>query len=92
MSSVGAELKIEGFVQGVGYRYFCLNRARNLGLKGWVKNNPDSSVSVLAEGDRGAIESLIAELKAGPSSAVINNVTIKWLKISGQFSDFKVTF
>ena len=92
MSSVGAELRIEGFVQGVGFRYFCLGHARNLDLTGWVKNNPDGSVSALAEGDRSSIESFITEMKIGPSSAVVKDVSIKWLDLTGQYSDFKVRF
>ncbi|MBU8932772.1 MAG: acylphosphatase [candidate division Zixibacteria bacterium] len=90
MSSVGAELRIEGFVQGVGYRYFCLVHARNLDLTGWVKNNPDGSVLALVEGDRSRVESLIVELKIGPSSAVVKDISIKWLDLTGQYSDFKV--
>lgn len=90
MSSVGAELRIEGFVQGVGFRYFCLNQARKLGLTGWVKNNPDGSVSVLAEGDRSSLESLIVDLKIGPVGSTVNNVSIEWREITGQFTDFSV--
>ncbi|MFQ6008548.1 MAG: acylphosphatase, partial [Candidatus Zixiibacteriota bacterium] len=65
MNSAGVQLRIQGVVQGVGYRYYCLRKAREFGLKGWVKNNPDGSVSVVAEGDRSLIEDLIKELKVG---------------------------
>jgi len=92
MNTVGAELHIEGFVQGVGYRYFCFDRARSLGLTGWVKNNPDGTVTIVVEGDRGEIEAFIEELKVGPRSAVVKNVNLKWLPFSGQFTDFKVAF
>lgn len=92
MSSACAELRIVGLVQGVGYRYYCFNKARNFGLTGWAKNNYDGSVSVLAEGDRSMIESLIVELKIGPSSADVKDVIVKWQKFSGQYSDFNVTF
>ena len=40
MSSVGAELRVSGMVQGVGYRYFCYRKANDLGITGWVKNQP----------------------------------------------------
>ncbi len=92
MSSVGAKILISGFVQGVGYRYYCLGQAKSLGLTGWVKNNQDSSVSVQVEGDKSLIESLIKELKIGPQSAVVNAVNIEWIEFKGVFSDFKVTF
>jgi acylphosphatase len=92
MNSVGAELQIEGYVQGVGYRYFCYDRARSLQLSGWVKNNRDGSVSALVEGDRSSIEAFIEMLKTGPQSAVVKNINVRWLSFSGQFTDFKVTF
>ncbi|MBI4720187.1 MAG: acylphosphatase, partial [Chitinivibrionia bacterium] len=61
LNSVGAHLRVCGLVQGVGYRYFCLRKALSLQLTGWVRNESDGSVSVLVEGDRGAIEALIED-------------------------------
>jgi acylphosphatase len=92
MNSVGVQLRIHGFVQGVGYRYYCLRKARSLGLKGWVKNNPDGSVSVAAEGDRGLVEELIKELKAGPPSASVSDIDVTWTPYTGRFSDFGLSF
>ncbi len=92
MNSVGAIILISGVVQGVGYRYYCYNRARNLGLNGWVKNNRDNTVSAQVEGDRSLIESLIEELKVGPQSAVVSNVNVEWIEFKGEFSDFKLTY
>lgn len=90
MSSVGAEIKVEGFVQGVGFRFFCHRLATGLELGGWVRNNPDGSVTILAEGDRGLIEELIENLKVGPRTAVVENVKIRWMPYSGQFKSFEV--
>ena len=92
MNSVGAKMLISGVVQGVGFRYYCYNRARNLGLTGWVKNNPDNTVSAQVEGDRSLIESLIAELRVGPQSAVVSDVNVEWIEFKEGFSDFKVTY
>jgi len=92
MNSVGAKILIDGFVQGVGYRYFCLDRARNLGLTGWVKNNPDCTVSAKLEGDRSLIEALIEELKVGPRSAEVRDIKIEWIEFKGEFTEFKVTY
>ncbi len=92
MKTVGAEILVKGLVQGVGYRYFCYNRARNLGLTGWVKNNPDGSVSLMVEGDRSLIESLLDELKVGPRYAVVKDVRVTWFPYSGKYTDFQVTF
>jgi len=92
MSSVGAKILISGYVQGVGYRYYCYNSARNLGLTGWVKNNPDNTVSTQVEGERSLIESFIEELKIGPRSAVVRDINVNWLEFKGEFTDFKVTY
>ena len=92
MSSVGAKILISGYVQGVGYRYYCYNSARNLGLTGWVKNNHDNTVSTQVEGERSLIESFIEELKIGPRSAVVRDINVNWLELKGEFTDFKVTY
>ncbi len=90
MSSVGAELRVSGMVQGVGYRYFCYRKANDLGITGWVKNQPDGSVLVLAEGDRSAIEVFIVELKIGPSASSVSDVNVEWRSFSGETSEFKI--
>ena len=62
-------LRVTGVVQGVGFRWFVRERARRLGLAGWVRNLPDGSVEVLAEGDQGQLDLLEGELKKGPQGA-----------------------
>ncbi len=91
MSSVGAHLRISGVVQGVGYRYFCYMKATQLDLVGWVRNNPDSSVEVTVEGDRGAVEAYIDQLRIGPYSAVVRGFDVKWLEFTGEFKSFNVS-
>ncbi len=57
---------VRGWVQGVGFRYFVLDRATALGLVGWVANEPDGSVRCVAEGPRTDLETLLAALTEGP--------------------------
>ena len=90
MSSVGAEIKVTGLVQGVGFRHFCYRTAKNLNLTGCVQNEPDRSVLVIAEGDRSSIESFIKSLNVGPSFANVENVTIRWIGFSGQYDSFSI--
>ena len=92
MNQVGAEITVSGVVQGVGYRYFCYRHAVNLELTGWTKNDPDGSVFVFVEGDRGAIEALIDELKVGPFSASVTRVNVKWVEFTGKYDNFEITF
>ena len=79
-------------VQGVGYRYFCYQQAHRLGLKGWVKNLPDGSVEILAEGDRSAIEALLDMLKTGPPSGTVDDLDIEWQEFTGAFQQFDVSY
>ena len=91
MSSVRADLHVSGVVQGVGYRYFCYHRARNLKLTGWVRNAPDRSVHVVVEGDRGEVEVFINELKVGPPASHVTDVKVQWQPFTGEFTDFDIS-
>jgi acylphosphatase len=62
-------VRVTGAVQGVGFRWFVRERARRLGLAGWVRNLPDGSVEVAAAGDSGQIDLLRGELLRGPDGA-----------------------
>ena len=68
-------VRIAGIVQGVGFRWFVRERARRLGLSGWVRNLPDGSVEVAAGGDASQLELLRGELLRGPNGAVVSEVT-----------------
>jgi len=67
-------VRVTGIVQGVGFRWFVRERARRLGLDGWVRNLPDGSVEVLASGDRGQLQLLREELERGPDGAVVDRL------------------
>lgn len=64
-------VRVTGMVQGVGFRWFVRERARRLGLAGWVRNLPDGSVEVLASGDAQQLELLRGELLRGPRGASV---------------------
>lgn len=65
---------ILGRVQGVGFRYWAVGRARHHGLVGWVRNRRDGRVEVLAYGDRSALDSFERELEDGPPAALVQGV------------------
>ncbi|OGV62071.1 MAG: hypothetical protein A2498_07580 [Lentisphaerae bacterium RIFOXYC12_FULL_60_16] len=73
-----ARIDIAGRVQGVGYRYFTVDTARALGLSGWVRNRPDGTVEILAQGLRPQIEALVARCHEGPPLAVVRRVNVEW--------------
>lgn len=82
--------RIEGRVQGVGFRYFVLTRAQALGLTGWVGNRVDGQVEVVAEGEHDALENLLAVLFEGPRGALVMDVHYEWGVASGEFDHFGV--
>jgi acylphosphatase len=65
---------VRGRVQGVGFRWFVEREAHILGIAGWVRNNPDSSVEVLAMGTRDQLSSLRVRLREGPRAARVDDV------------------
>ncbi|MBV9862436.1 MAG: acylphosphatase [Alphaproteobacteria bacterium] len=69
-------LRIGGRVQGVGYRFWTERTARDLGLRGWVRNRSDGTVEVLATGPEEAAAALIAACRRGPRAAEVAEVTV----------------
>jgi len=65
---------VRGRVQGVGFRWFVEAEARTLGLAGWVRNNPDGSVEVLAVGSREQLSALRGRLQQGPRASRVDAV------------------
>ncbi len=74
MAQTAAILRIEGRVQGVGYRWWAVGQARALALRGWVRNRADGSVELLAIGGIDAVEALAAACRGGPSGAQVSDV------------------
>jgi len=67
-------LRIQGRVQGVGFRAWTVARAEALGLSGWVRNRRDGSVEALVSGSTEAVGRMIAACQAGPSYARVTGV------------------
>jgi len=71
------KLKIEGIVQGVGYRHFAIQEARRLGLDGWVRNVFDGTVEILVSGPTVPVEAFIGCCMRGPSGARVTDVSLQ---------------
>jgi len=82
-------LRIYGQVQGVFFRASTEAEARRLGFTGWVRNCPDGSVEVVAEGPRARLENLVAWCRHGPPRAQVDRVEIEWSEATGEFSRFR---
>jgi acylphosphatase len=79
---------VYGWVQGVGFRYFVVNQALALGLRGYTRNHSDGSVEVLAQGTQPALERLLILLRKGPSAAEVSEVQIEWRQPTEHLSGF----
>jgi Acylphosphatases len=69
---------VHGRVQGVFFRAWTREQANQLGLAGWVRNLPDGSVEIIAEGPRPALEALLELCQKGPSGATVRRVAVEW--------------
>lgn len=84
---------VYGRVQGVYFRYFVLNRARGLGLKGYVRNiGRGDAVEIQAEGEKPQLNKLLEQLKTGPPGAQVKRVEMDWSDYSEQFTEFKIRY
>ena len=83
---------ISGRVQGVSFRYYTQQEAQKLGVKGWIRNRPERTVEVTAEGERDKLDDLLAFLHHGPPAAKVENVQSTWSDAIGEFSDFQITY
>lgn len=82
--------RVSGRVQGVGFRYYVLENAQQMGLKGWVRNRRDGSVELLAEGSQFVLENLIKAVWQGPRSSAVQDVITDWETPTGEFSRFRI--
>ena len=83
---------VSGRVQGVGFRYFTVQKAKKLGLRGFVKNVPGGNVEIVAQGSREKLELLVEMLKEGPCMGNIENVKVEWRKETKKFEKFSIEF
>ncbi len=83
---------VSGVVQGVGFRYFTVKKARELGVTGWVRNTPDGKVEVAAEGEKWQLEELAESLKVGPSSSNVSGIDVQKEQYQNEFNRFEVRF
>lgn len=85
-----AEILVNGFVQGVGFRYFVFREAEKLGLKGFVKNLYSGEVLTVVEGEKYLIEELYNKIRIGPSHASVKGSHIEWNNSKNEFTRFEI--
>ncbi len=83
-------MTVSGRVQGVGFRYYVVECAQNLGINGWVRNTWDGKVELAAEGPRPDLEFLRERVRQGPPASFVTDVQESWEPADGKFSRFYV--
>jgi acylphosphatase len=81
---------IHGRVQGVAFRYYTRSAANQLSLSGWVRNLPDGTVEVHAEGPQDKLGQLSEWLKKGPAIAIVNKLDLTWTDPKGEADPFEI--
>jgi acylphosphatase len=87
----GARIRVYGRVQGVFFRNWTVDRARALGVRGWVRNRRDGSVELVAYGDEEAVEALTCACRTGPPAAQVERIEVEAEDGEGPPAGFRVT-
>ena len=80
-------IHVSGFVQGVGFRIFVRNKARKLGITGWVRNLSDGRVEALVQGEEEKLEELLKHVHRGSYFSQVKNVLVKEEELVEKFID-----
>lgn len=90
MDDIGIHIHVTGLVQGVGYRYFVFRNATALELRGYVRNMPDGSVEVHAEGPKGILRDFLDTLRTGPRLSNVTDLSVEWTRFEGKYTTFEI--
>ncbi len=84
---------VSGFVQGVGFRFFTIYRARKYNITGWVKNLYDGRVEIEAEGKKQNLIPFLEDIRIGPSYGNVSGVSEEWHEIAfRRYRDFSISY
>jgi acylphosphatase len=89
MAKTRVHIFVSGRVQGVFFRQSTQRQAKNLGVKGWVRNLQDRRVEAVFEGESLAVNSLVDYCRQGPATSRVDNVDVLVEGYQGEFKDFE---
>ncbi|MFZ1731921.1 MAG: acylphosphatase [Bacteroidota bacterium] len=81
---------ISGLVQGVGFRYFAMQKARATGIRGFVRNLYSGEVEVVAQAEESMLDAFLRDLKVGPRSAHVKGVKLVWQDEAEMYNSFDI--
>lgn len=83
---------VQGMVQGVFFRVKTRQKAKVLGVSGWVKNLPDGGVEAIFEGEKEKVEEMIEWIKKGPLFSRVDDVKVDFEEYKGEFENFEIRY
>ncbi|MCB0353102.1 MAG: acylphosphatase [Bdellovibrionales bacterium] len=89
-SPKASRFRVEGRVQGVGFRQFVSKHAELLGLVGWVQNKGDGSVEGVAQGEPSRLSRFLVELRVGPAASVVRGLHVEEITLDSALSSFSI--
>ena len=87
---VRAHVIFRGRVQGVFFRANTQGKAEEVGVLGWVRNLPDGTVELVAEGERARVEKLLEWCRTGQPHARVESADVRWSEGRGGFRSFEI--
>jgi acylphosphatase len=87
-----AHVVVSGRVQGVYFRASTLDVASKCGVRGYVRNLPGRQVEAVLQGERSAVEKVIAFLREGPPGAVVTDIAVDWRDSVESYDGFHVRY
>ncbi len=88
---ISVHVRVSGRVQGVFYRAFTKERAKESGVKGWVRNIPGGGVEAVLEGERQKVGELLKLMKTGPAGSMVLGMELSELECKG-YEDFEIRY
>lgn len=84
------ELIVSGDVQGVFYRHHALKKAKELDLKGWIKNEANGTVTIIVEGEEDALRDFVDWAWEGSPMSDVEDVAFEIIEATGEFRNFEI--
>jgi acylphosphatase len=84
------KITVKGMVQGVGFRYFCYEKANEFGINGYAKNLYNGDVEILAEGDEALLNEFVEAVKIGPRFSDVNSVKVDEINYENRYNSFRI--
>ena len=89
---IAQKIKVYGKVQGVSFKAYCLKKAQEIGLCGWVQNNPDKSVEIFAQGNQNQLNEITFWANSGSPYARVDKVEITQIPVISTKQTFKIKY